>query len=72
MKAKICKNAEIIENKCKWTESRMMICNWSFMPLMLKMLKVRFLTILRVDNKIYLYKMLTTNLLQAMLVRRTE
>ncbi len=25
-----------------------------------------------VDNKIYLYKMLTTNLLQAMLVRKAE
>ncbi len=31
MKVRICKNAEITENKCNWTESRAMICNWSFM-----------------------------------------
>ncbi len=28
--------------------------------------------ILKIDNEIYLYEMLTTNLLQAMLVRRAE
>ncbi len=47
IKTKICKNAEIIKNKCNWIESRMMICDWSFMTLMLKMLKMRFLTISR-------------------------
>ncbi len=47
MKVRICKDVEITENKCNWTESRMMICDWSFMTLMLKMLKTRFSTILR-------------------------
>ena len=47
MKTRICKSAEIIKNRCNWTESRMMICDWSFMTLMLKTLKTRFLTILR-------------------------
>ncbi len=47
MKAKICESAEIIENRCNWTESKAMICNWSFITLMLKMSKARFSTILR-------------------------
>ncbi len=47
MKTKICKNAEIIENKCNWTESRMMICDWSFMTLMLKTSRMRFSIILK-------------------------
>ncbi len=47
MKAKICKNAKIIENRCNWTEFKVMICDWSFMTLMSKMLKVRFSTISR-------------------------
>ncbi len=47
MKTRICESAEIIKNRCNWTESRMMICDWSFMTLMLKTLKTRFLTILR-------------------------
>ncbi len=47
VRAKICKDAEITENKCNWTESRMMICDWSFMTLMLKMSRVRFSTISR-------------------------
>ncbi len=47
MKAKICKDAEIIKNKCNWTEFRAMIYDWSFMILMSKTLKMRFLTILR-------------------------
>ena len=47
MKAKICKSAEVIENRCNWTESKVMICDWSFMILMLKTLKTKFLTILR-------------------------
>ena len=41
------KSVEIIENKCNWTEFKAMICNWSFMTLILKMLRVRFSTILR-------------------------
>ncbi len=47
MKVKICKNAEIIENRCNWTEFKAMICDWSFITLMLKRLKMRFSTILR-------------------------
>ncbi len=47
MKARICEDAEITENKCNWTEFRMMICDWSFMTLMLKMSRTRFSTILR-------------------------
>jgi len=45
MKVKICESVKITENRCNWTESRMMICDWSFMTLMLKMLKMRFLII---------------------------
>ena len=47
MKTRICKSAEITENRCNWTESRMMICDWNFMILMLKISRTRFLTILR-------------------------
>ncbi len=47
MKVKICKSAEVIENRCNWTESRMMICDWSFMTLMSKISRTRFSTILR-------------------------
>ncbi len=47
IRTRICKDVEIIENRCNWTESKAMICDWSFMTLMLKMLKMRFLTILR-------------------------
>jgi len=47
MKTKICKNVEIIENRCNWTESKTMIYDWNFMTLMSKTLKVRFLTILK-------------------------
>ena len=47
MKVKICKNVEIIENRCNWTESKMIICDWSFMTLMLKMSRTRFSTILK-------------------------
>ncbi len=53
MKVKICKNAEIIKNKCNWTEFKTMICDWSFMTLMLKMLRVRFLTILKSKTWIF-------------------
>jgi len=53
MKARICKNAEIIENRCNWIEFRVMICDWSFMTLMLKMSKMRFLTILRSKTWIF-------------------
>ncbi len=53
MKTKICKNAEIIENKCNWTESKVIICDWNFMTLMLKMLKMRFLTILRFKTWVF-------------------
>ena len=44
MKAKICKDAEVIENRCNWTESKMMICDWSFMTLMSR---VKFSTMLK-------------------------
>ncbi len=47
MRARICESAEITENRCNWTESRTMICDWSFMTLMSKMSKTRFSTILR-------------------------
>ncbi len=47
MRTKICKNAEIVENKCNWTEFKAMICIWSFMILMLKTSRARFSTILR-------------------------
>ncbi len=55
MKTKICKDAEIIENKCNWTESKMMICDWSFMILMLKMSKARFLTKLIIKSSFHIY-----------------
>ncbi len=47
MRARICKSAEIIKNRCNWTEFKAMICDWSFMTLMLKMSRARFSTILR-------------------------
>ncbi len=47
IRTKICKNAEIIKNKCNWIEFKVMICDWSFMILMLKMSRVRFSTILK-------------------------
>ncbi len=47
MRTRICKSAEIIKNKCNWIEFKVMICDWSFMTLMLKILKMRFSTILR-------------------------
>ncbi len=47
MKVKICKDAEVIENKYNWIESKAMICDWSFMTLMLRTLKMRFSTILK-------------------------
>ncbi len=53
MKARICKDAEIIENKCNWIESRAMIYDWNFMTLMLKMSKMRFSTILRFKTWVF-------------------
>ena len=53
MKVKICKNIEIIKNKCNWTEFKAMICNWSFMTLMLKTLKARFSTILKFKTWVF-------------------
>ena len=53
MKVKICESAEITENRCNWTESRVMICNWSFMTLMSKTLKMRFSTILRFKTWVF-------------------
>ncbi len=47
MKTRICKDAEITENKCNWIEFKVMICDWSFMTLMLKILKMKFSTILK-------------------------
>ncbi len=54
IKTRICKNTEITENKCNWTEFKMMIYDWNFMTLMLKMLRMRFLTILR--SKTWVFK----------------
>ena len=54
MKARICKDAEISENRCNWTESRAMICDWSFMTLMSKTSRARFSTILR--SKTWVFK----------------
>ncbi len=53
IKAKICKSAEIIKNKCNWIESKVMICVWSFMILMSKMSRAKFLTILRFKTWIF-------------------
>ncbi len=53
IRTKIYENAEIIKNKCNWTESRMMIYDWSFMILMSKTLRVRFLTILKSKTWIF-------------------
>ena len=53
MKVKIYKDVEIIENRCNWTESKAMICDWSFMILMLKTLKMRFSTISRSKTWIF-------------------
>ncbi len=53
MRVKICKSAEIIKDKCNWTEFKAMICDWSFMTLMSKMLKTRFLIILRFKTWIF-------------------
>ncbi len=47
IKVKIYENAEIIKNRCNWIESKVMICDWSFITLMLKTSKVRFSTILK-------------------------
>ncbi len=56
MKVKICKDAEIIENRCNWTEFRVMICDWSFMILMLRTSRARFSTILR--SKTWIFKII--------------
>jgi len=53
MKVKICESAEIIKNKYNWTESKVMIYDWSFMTLMLKMSRAKFLTILRFKTWIF-------------------
>jgi len=53
IRTRICKSAKIIENRCNWTEFKAMICNWNFMTLMLKMLRVRFLTILRFKTWVF-------------------
>ena len=53
MKARIYKDAEITENKCNWTESKAMICDWSFMTLMSKTSRVRFLTILKFKTWVF-------------------
>ncbi len=46
MRVKICEDAEV-------TESKAMICDWSFMTLMLKMSKARFSTILKSKTWIF-------------------
>ena len=53
IKVKICKDVKIIENKYNWTEFKMMICDWSFMTLMSKISRVRFLTILRFKTWVF-------------------
>ena len=53
MRTKICKNAEITESKCNWTESKTMIYNWSFVTLMLKISRVRFSTILKFKTWVF-------------------
>ena len=53
IKVKICKNVEIIEDKCNWAEFKVMICNWSFMTLMSKTSKVRFLIILKFKTWVF-------------------
>ena len=53
MKTRICKSAEIIKNRCYWTEFKAMICDWNFMTLMLKMSRVKFLTILRFKTWVF-------------------
>ena len=53
IKTKICENAEIIENRYNWTESKVMICDWSFMTLMLKTSKMRFSTISRFKTWVF-------------------
>ncbi len=53
IRARICKSAEITENKCNWTESRAMICDWSFMTLMSKTSKTRFLIILKFKTWVF-------------------
>ncbi len=54
MRTRICKDVEFIKDKCNWTESKVMICDWSFMTLMSKTLKARFSTILR--SKTWVFK----------------
>ena len=53
IKAKICKNAEITENRCNWTEFKVMICDWNFMILMSKMSRARFSTILKFKTWVF-------------------
>ena len=53
MKTKICKNVEITENRCSWTESKAMIYDWNFMTLMLKMSRARFSTISRFKTWVF-------------------
>jgi len=47
MRVKVSEETEKIENRCNWTEFKMMICDWSIMTLMSRTLKTWFLTILR-------------------------
>ncbi len=44
---------ERTENKCNWTESKIIICDWNIMTLMSRMLKIRFLTILRFKTWVF-------------------
>jgi len=53
IRTRICKNAEINENKCNWIESRMMIYDWSFMTLMSKTSRMRFLIILKFKTWVF-------------------
>ncbi len=53
MRVKICKDAEIIKNRCNWTESRVMICDWSFITLISKMSRARFSTISRFKTWVF-------------------
>ncbi len=53
MRAKINKETEKIEDRCNWTESKMMICDWSIMTLMSRALKTRFSTILKFKTWVF-------------------
>ncbi len=62
MKVKICKSAEIIENKCNWTESKVMICDWSFMTLILKTSRARMKNLILIVLKKNVFEHIVWNI----------